>query len=73
MQSLQYSITGDNTDIHPVAFWSRTLGPLELNYDTHGKECFAIFDAFTIWRHYLEGSAFPVDVETVSMRSPCVL
>jgi len=58
------SITGDDGDIHPVAFRSRTLGPSELNYDTHDKECLAIFDAFTIWRHYLEGSAFTVDVVT---------
>ena len=36
----------------------------ELNYDVHDKELFAIHEAFRIWRHYLEGSAAPVDVVT---------
>jgi hypothetical protein len=30
----------------------------------HDKELFAIFEAFRIWRHYLDGSALPVDVVT---------
>jgi len=34
----------------------------ELNYDTHDKELLAIFEAFWNWRHYLEGSASPIDV-----------
>jgi len=36
----------------------------ELNYDTHDKELLAIFEAFQNWRHYLEGSASPIDVIT---------
>src|SRR3984893_14230009 len=51
-------------EIHPVAFHSRTLHAAELNYDTHDKELLAIFEAFTVWRHYLEGSAIPVQVFT---------
>lgn len=58
------SILGDDGEIHPVAFRSRSLGPSELNYDTHDKELLAIFDAFKQWRHYLEGSTLPVDVVT---------
>lgn len=58
------SIIGDDGDIHPVAFRSRTLGPSELNYNMHDKELLAIFDAFTHWRHYLEGSALPIDIVT---------
>jgi hypothetical protein len=58
------SITGDNGKIHPVLFRSRSLGPSELNYDTHDKELLAIFDAFTQWRHYLEGAPLPIDVVT---------
>ena len=50
--------------ICPVAFYSRTLTVPELNYDTHDKELFAISEAFRSWRHYLEGSASPVDVVT---------
>ena len=37
---------------------------VELNYDTHDKELLAIFEAFKILRHYLEGPAYPIDVVT---------
>jgi RNase H-like domain found in reverse transcriptase len=36
----------------------------ELNYDVHDKELLAIFEAFQHWRHYLKGSADPIDVVT---------
>ena len=60
------SITLPDGEIHPVAFHSRTLRVTEpkLNYDTHDKELLAIFEAFTNWRHYLEGSTLPADVVT---------
>jgi hypothetical protein len=58
------SILGDDSEIHPVAFRSRTLSPAELNYNMHDKELLAIFDAFSQWRHYLEGSSLPIDVVT---------
>ena len=58
------SITLDDGEIHPIAFLSRTLQAAELNYDTHDKELLAIFEAFTAWRHYLEGSGDPIDVVT---------
>ena len=43
------SITSSDSDIHPVAFYSRTLTGAELNYDTHDKELLAIFEAFKAW------------------------
>ena len=58
------SITSDSGELHPVAFHSRTLTGAELNYDTHDKELLAIFEAFKVWRHYLEGSGTPIDVVT---------
>ncbi|KIO05095.1 hypothetical protein M404DRAFT_78420, partial [Pisolithus tinctorius Marx 270] len=58
------SITSDDGQIWPVAFYSHTLTALELNYDTHDKELLVIFKAFWTWQHYLEGSAVPVDVVT---------
>jgi hypothetical protein len=58
------SIVGDDGEIHLIVFRSRSLGPSELNYDTHDKELLAIFDAFSQWHHYLEGSALLVDVVT---------
>ena len=36
----------------------------ELNYDTHDKELLAIFEAFRVWQHYLEGSGIPINVVT---------
>lgn len=53
-----------NGDLHPIAFHSRTFTSPELNYDVHDKELLAIFEAFKRWRHYLEGSATPIDVIT---------
>jgi len=58
------SIMTKNNEIHPVAFHSRTFSAPELNYDVHDKELLAIFEAFKIWRHYLEGAALPIDVVT---------
>ena len=58
------SITGPDSELRPVAYYSRTMSAPELNYDTHDKELLAIFKAFKHWRHYLEGSATPVDVVT---------
>ena len=57
-------IQTDSGEIHPVAFHSRTFSAPELNYDTHDKELLAIFDAFRVWRHFLEGSGTPIDVVT---------
>ena len=51
-------------EIHPIAFHSRTFTAPELNYDVHDKELLAIFEAFKVWRHYLEGSVLPIDVVT---------
>ena len=59
-----HSIRTPDGELHPIAFHSRTLGPAECNYDTHNKELLAIFEAFKIWHHHLEGSASPIDVFT---------
>ena len=58
------SIISTDSELQPVAYYSQTLSSPELNYDTHDKELLAIFEAFKHWRHYLEGSASPVDVVT---------
>ena len=58
------SIVNEDNKVHPVAFHSCTFTAAELNYDTHDKELLAIFEAFKIWRHYLEGPAYPIDVVT---------
>ena len=58
------SIMTKDNEIHPVAFHSRTFSAPELIYDVHNKELLTIFKAFKIWRHYLEGSASPINVVT---------
>jgi hypothetical protein len=56
------SIYSDDGEIHPIAFHSHTFSMSELNYDTHDKELLAIFEAFHIWQHYLEGAPMPIDI-----------
>ena len=56
------SIVNKDNEVHPVAFHSRTFTAAELNYNTHDKKLLAIFEAFKIWRHYLEGPAYPINV-----------
>ena len=45
----------ENNKLHPVAYYSRTMSPAELNYDIHDKELLAIVVAFEQWKVYLEG------------------
>ena len=58
------SIVNKDNEVHLVAFHSHTFTMAELNYDIHDKELLAIFKAFKIWQHYLEGPAYPVNVVT---------
>jgi hypothetical protein len=59
-----HSIWTPDGELHPIAFHLRTLGPAKRNYDTHDKELLAIFEAFKIWCHHLEGSVSPIEVFT---------
>jgi hypothetical protein len=52
----------DDQQWHPVAYFSRKLLPAEANYETYDSEMLAIVAAFKQWRHYLEGSRYPVTV-----------
>ena len=58
------TISPTDSEIHPIAFHSWTFTPPKLNYDFHDKEWLAIFEAFKIWYHYLEGLLTLVDVVT---------
>ena len=40
---------------HPIAFFSKSLSPVEQNYKIHDKEMLAIICALEEWRHFLEG------------------
>ena len=44
---------------HPVAFFSKTMQPAELNYDIHDKEMLAIILALSEWWAELEGLQTP--------------
>ena len=41
---------------HPIAFFSKSLSPVEWNYEIHDKEMLAIIRALEEWRHFLEGT-----------------
>jgi len=58
------SIITKNNDIYPIAFHFQTFSTPKLNYNIYDKELLAIFEAFKIWRHYLEGSTSPIDIVT---------
>jgi len=49
---------------HPVAFYSKSLSPVEQNYEIHDKEMLAIICALEEWRHFLEGARHPVEIWT---------
>jgi len=56
------SIVNEDNEVHPVAFHSCTFTMVELNYNIYDKELLAIFKAFKIWRYYLEGLAYSINV-----------
>jgi len=66
--ALDYALTvilfifNDDNKVHLVAFHSCTFTVAELNYNIHNKELLAIFEAFKIWWHYLEGPAYPINI-----------
>ena len=49
---------------HPLAYFSKKFSPAELNYDVYNKELFAVVTAFKEWRYLLDGSKFPITVNT---------
>ena len=56
------SIVNKNNEVHPVTFHSHTFTAVELNYNIYDKELLAIFETFKIWRYYLEGPAYSINV-----------
>lgn len=45
--------------VHPCAFYSHRLSPVEQNYDIGNRELLAVRLALGEWRHWLEGAAHP--------------
>ena len=57
----QYDREGE---LRPIAFYGRTMIPAELNYDIYDKELLAIVESFRLWRQYLEGAKYTIQVFT---------
>ena len=49
---------------HPITFLSKSLSPVERNYEIHNKEMLAIVQALEEWRHFLEGTKHQFKVWT---------
>jgi len=47
-----------------VAFYSKSLSPVERNYKIHDKEMLAIIRVLEEWRYFLEGAWHPVEIWT---------
>ncbi|CAO1614203.1 unnamed protein product [Parajaminaea phylloscopi] len=46
--------------LRPVAYFSRSFKPAEVNYDVHDKELLSVVEALRAWRPYLAGSHFRI-------------
>jgi len=49
---------------HPIAFLSKSLSPVEWNYEIHDKEILAIVRALEEWRHFVEGAEHRCEIWT---------
>ena len=49
---------------HPIAFFSKSLSPVEQNYEIHNKKMLAIIQALEEWRHFLEGTPCQFEIWT---------
>jgi len=48
----------------PIAFLSRTMQPVERNYEIYDKELLAIVEALSKWRQYLLDAMEPFEIWT---------
>jgi len=53
---------GDDGQLHPIAYFSKSLIPAECNYEIYDKELLAIVKCFEQWRPELEGTPMPIEV-----------
>jgi hypothetical protein len=57
-------ISPANEKWHPVAFFSKSLSPVERNYEIHNKEMLTIIQSLQEWQHFVEGAEHQVEIWT---------
>jgi len=57
-------VSSEDEKWHPVAFLSKSLSPVERNYEIHDKEMLAIIRALQEWRHFIEGTEHQCEIWT---------
>ena len=55
-------------DTHPIAFFSKKLGPRRRSASTYHKELYAIVEAVQKWRQYLLGREFVIRSDQKSLK-----
>ncbi len=45
-----------------IVFLSKSLSPVEQNYEVHNKELLAVMRSLEQWRHFLEGAKHSVEI-----------
>ena len=67
-----------NGEWHPCSYLSQSFPPTKRNYDIYDRELLAVIQGLKTWKHYLQGSPFPVKVFTnhknlLYFKEPCKL
>lgn len=57
-----FSQLGSDGEWHPIAFFSKTMAPAELNYEIHDKEMLAIIRSLSHWRAELMGTPRKLEI-----------
>uniref|UniRef100_A0A0W0F8R8 Reverse transcriptase domain-containing protein n=1 Tax=Moniliophthora roreri TaxID=221103 RepID=A0A0W0F8R8_MONRR len=51
---------GTDGEWHPCGYLSKSLSPMERNYEIYDRKLLAIYQALVEWRHYLMGGKFKI-------------
>jgi len=57
-------VSAEDEKWHPVTFLSKSLSPIERNYEIHDKEMLAIIQALLEWWHFVEGAEHSCEIWT---------
>jgi len=55
-------VSSEDEKWHPVAFLSKSLSPVERNYEIHDKEMLVIIRALQEWWHFIEGTEHQCEI-----------